>query len=1167
MEHALKLKKLKIHGFKTFADKTELEINADLIAVVGPNGCGKSNIVDAIVWGLGEPNARQLRATNSQEIIFNGSSGRKPQAFAEVSLYFDNEDGALKVNTPEVIITRRVHRNGDSEYEINKQRCRLRDIFDLLADSGLGRSGYSIVGQKEIDAALAASAEDRRAWIDEAAGVQRYRAKRQESLRKLAQSDDHLSRVEDIVREIQSQREPLRQEAEIAQRYKVAVQELRSIEVGLMMREVSDAVRTIGQEDERIQSGRLKAAQEEEIAKRLELQAVELGDVIADLEREIDAVRELQQASLAARDRAEADIALVNQQLASFDELEQNLVEAKDAGQGRQEELIADVATAREEAQTAEDLDRKLGEELAGADAFTQALASRLQSLEGRLAKARELADALVRYEAEEKMRRARLKAVKAEVEGIEETLPELDQGITDAEAEVARLRKEISALDQKRKAFEGQATEKRKAEDALAHQIRDLLGQVARLDGKRRGIEATLEAHEGLSQGSRAVMAAAAEGILPKEYKPVGEAVSVDTEYAVAIDIALGASANDLIVPSESYAKEAIEWLKSNRLGRATFQPVSLMRPVAPAQDLLAVSRERGIVGRASELVECPSPFRPVIESLLGRVLIAETLDDALRLAKTRGWSRLVTLDGEVLHSSGAVTGGQSSRQGSGLVQRKSELDAVVLELETLQGNLHRLEVQKEKLAKHSVDPLTTEEQARYDELREELRDADQWLSGLRAERVQTAKGTEKLNQELTLLQAALERPEEPEDTTAIAEQRDAALQEIASRSADSAAALDRRTDAQRNLEAARKRLADAERRLENEVGGDGHRTRRLQAIEQDRVKARESIARHTEARSAAEKSYTENGQRLQSIQEAKRARLEESFACTEQSKSARANAQSLADLVHRAEVERARADARRASALERLLEEYGLDQDDALAQAGSIEVPDDAPARVNALRREIKAMGEVNLGAIDAFQRLTERHDELQAQVDDVLRGKEELESTIRELDKITKDKFQTTFERVRDEFMVSFNKLFGGGEGKLMLTDPQNLLDSGVDVEVTIPGKKRQRLELLSGGERALAASAFLFALLKVKPSPLVVLDEVDAPLDGRNVERYNAALRELAGTTQFICITHNPLTIEQAPMWFGVTMQEPGVSTVVPFRSGASEPVVAAAYMKG
>ena len=210
---------------------------------------------------------------------------------------------------------------------------------------------------------------------------------------------------------------------------------------------------------------------------------------------------------------------------------------------------------------------------------------------------------------------------------------------------------------------------------------------------------------------------------------------------------------------------------------------------------------------------------------------------------------------------------------------------------------------------------------------------------------------------------------------------------------------------------------------------------------------------------------------------------------------------------------------------------------------------------------------MGEVNLGAIDAFQRLTERHDELQAQVDDVLRGKEELESTIRELDKITKDKFQTTFERVRDEFMVSFNKLFGGGEGKLMLTDPQNLLDSGVDVEVTIPGKKRQRLELLSGGERALAASAFLFALLKVKPSPLVVLDEVDAPLDGRNVERYNAALRELAGTTQFICITHNPLTIEQAPMWFGVTMQEPGVSTVVPFRSGASEPVVAAAYMKG
>jgi chromosome segregation protein len=347
----LKLKKLKIHGFKTFADKTELDINADMIAVVGPNGCGKSNIVDAIMWGLGEPNARSLRATSNQEIIFNGSAGRKANAFAEVSLHFDNEDRALRLDTDEVIITRRVHRNGDSEYEINRQRCRLRDIFDLLADSGLGRSGYSIVGQKEIDAALAASAEDRRAWIDEAAGVQRYRAKRQESLRKLAHSDEHLSRVQDIVQEIETQREPLRKEADIAQRYKVAVSDLRSIEVGLMVHEVSESVKALRDTEERIQSGRTKGANEDERAASLERHAATLGNDIADLEHELDAVRELQQAALSAKDRAEADISLVHQQLASFDELEKNLNEAVDAGQGRQAELTADVADARKESE------------------------------------------------------------------------------------------------------------------------------------------------------------------------------------------------------------------------------------------------------------------------------------------------------------------------------------------------------------------------------------------------------------------------------------------------------------------------------------------------------------------------------------------------------------------------------------------------------------------------------------------------------------------------------------------------------------------------------------------------------------------------------------------------------------------------------------------------
>jgi chromosome segregation protein len=1148
----MRLKRVRMFGFKTFADRTEFELDGGVIAVVGPNGCGKSNLVDAILWGLGEGSAKQLRAQTGQDVIFNGSARRKGVGYCEVNLTFDNEDGALPVDTPEVSVSRKLNRAGESEYSINRQTCRQRDVLELMADSGLGRAGYAIVGQKEIDQALNASVEDRRAWIDEAAGVQRYRSRKVEALRRLSTAQEHLQRVTDILTELEAQREPLRDEAEVATRYRRIQSTLREIEVGYLLSESSAAKRDQQNQENHISRTTELSEAESARATKLESLIQDRAAHLAALDKEADGLRSRRQELLRSIERTQGDIRLGLQKLESLDEREQSLAADREESRQRITEAEIELVHATEDEETERSALLELQSSIAGIGEEAQRLSGALQTAERELAAARKHEMARVKAEAERAQRQQRSALARRELKTLLASLPDLETAVRDAESNVSSIRARSEDMQARIRELEAALQAKRIEEEEDARAAREALSERASLEGRQRGILATIEAFEGLAQGARAVMEAARAGLLSAEYVPVGQAIEVEREYAVAIETALGGSTNDLIVETEVGAKDAIDWLKQNRAGRATFQPVPLIRQQQRGQEIERLLSDRDVVGIAADLVECHAAHRPVIERLLGRVLVVRDLDASLRLARTGGWSRLVSLEGELVHSSGAVTGGLQERRGYGLVQRKAdlaEIERAVSRLARLVGGYEKRSAEREA----SLASIRTEigrEAASKEAIASELAESESFFRALTEELKSTQREKEKLERELS---EQLKIPEiEKIDVAAIEDRRDEALRALAARSADVEQTRERLREAEDRAAQASIRREGAARRLENAKGTAESRDRRAEGIEPERLRVHEQILGHEKALETAKQASAEVEERLEGSQARKRELMDDESRAREELAKVRETIADMAAAMHQAELNRTRAEARRSAALLRLIDEYGMTEDEADAQHGGSEPPSDAPAVVQRLRRELRAMGEVNLGAIEAYERLTKRFEELESQRNDVAGGIVEVENTIRELDKLTRDRFVMTFDQVSAAFAEMFERLFGGGDGRLLLADPSDILNTGIEIEVTLPGKRRQYLNLLSGGERALCTCAFLFALLKVKPAPLVILDEVDAPLDGRNVERFAEALADFTDRTQFILITHNPVTIASAPVWIGVSMEEPGISKLLPIR---------------
>ena len=1164
------LKSLSILGFKSFADRVRLDFGEGITAIVGPNGSGKSNIADAIQWVLGEQNVRTLRAENSTEVIFAGSARRKPLGMAEVSLTVDNSDGQLPIDFAEVTVTRRLYRSGESEYLINKTPCRLKDIVELFMDTGLGRATYAILTQSEVDVVLSARPEDRRALFEEAAGIQKYRHRKREALRKLENTEANLTRVVDILAELEAQREPLRQQAEVAIRYHELVSRLREIEVAALWAQVLESERA--REQAQHEQQRLHRQLLEVNAQLAECETLsqKLGQQIADAEAELDTLRALQQASLTAYERAESRRALI----------EQRLQNSKDNLKRVQEDLIENdnrFAEIQRQAQQWQERRLELEQRLQNIEQQREVARERLRLAEHALQQAQqhyvERTQQVVRALAHLDGLRLRRTEAEQTIQALQNRFEEVVQNLREVEERVkaaqAHRDKTVAAAELALRETQRCENELQQAQVEVQRKQQELETRArenARLSARLQALLESEAAQEGLFSGVRAVLDAVARGQLTGTYLLVADALQPLEPYVTAVEVALGASAQDIITATEEEARLAIEWLKQHARGRATFLPLNLLRLSEPLPSLQQCIDEGLAIGFASELVECAPELRVVAEYLLGRVVVAPDFDSAVQIVRRyNGWSKVVTLDGELLLPGGAITGGRMPGRATGIVSRKAERSRLERELraggeaeQRLRKRLQEAEQSAEAARHRWHEARKEQEQAQQRVIHAEsaLQAVVQeqtvllhQMQALEQEQTEQAKRLYELDTEILEVQERIspdtQQVSPHDEVSRYREQRDEAaahLQEVE-------VMLGRQAEQQRALEHHRESLAQMQRELLQQRQAQQARMAELEANIAQEEKALEQTLEELR-RIAQQRAQIE--QDFFALREVRQNLLQQNLENSERLKELSAQQSVLAQQAHELELALARTEMQRTQAVARLWEEYEVDVSRETPPDLSQFTPETA-SEINRLRREIRQMGNVNTGAAEEYQRLTERYEFLQKQRIDLEAAREDILQAIQEIDASTRDLFLQTFGAVQQGFQEVFTRLFGGGKAELQLTQPHNLLETGVEILVQPPGKRRQNLVLLSGGERALVAIALMFAFLQVKPSPFCLLDEVDAALDGNNVEKFADMLREYARHSQVIIITHNPVTMECADVWYGVTMQEQGVSRVISYRA--------------
>jgi chromosome segregation protein len=1180
----LYLKRLELYGFKTFADRTDLEFGSGITAIVGPNGSGKSNLSDAIMWCLGEQSMKSLRSARAEDIIFTGSETRRRAGVGEVTITLDNTDGALPLDFSEVTITRRVFRTGEGEYFINRVPCRLRDIHELLLDTGIGKHAYSLISQNEVDRLLSVRSEDRREIFEQAAGIQRYRQRKNEALRKLDKVRENLIRVNDIIHELEVQVEPLAQQSEAAREYRRLSKELFDLKLGLLVEEHRALSENLARSRERevelekeIETSRTRLHQ-------LAAEEVEVRVKLQECEERLEAARGLAARLGSEAERSEGRLNLTVQKI------EDLKAQAETAGRDL-ERLQQQVTATTEELAAAErqrpELEAKVQELRAEVAAREAVLREQIGSVRlagtsaeeqrgEHLETLRELADArnrLVQCESFIQAAEARVARLKEQRAGLVELRETAEKHAAEAAEAAQRRRGERDRLQAELYALRSQEEAERAEIEGLGQEELRLRERLSEARARHGALQEMERSREGLRAGVRAVLQAADRGELRGEYRTVADLLRVPKELELATESALGASAGDLVTRTQDEAAAAIAYLKRAKAGRATFLPKSDIRPTARPQHLAELARRPGCVGVAADLVTCAGGVEPIIEHLLGRVLVMETLEAALALSRnTQGWRQLVTLEGDVIRPWGAITGG-SPAPSSHLLGRAREIEELEAEQAKLNESLAQLATRAGEASERAESARASgnERAGELEQVGASLAQAERQAEVAAAEARREGERDEGLGGE----QEALEREIGENQTERGAAAR--RVQELEDRQRAAEAAMAEIEAALREGQETREKLSDVMGELRVQVtAAEGE----LRALGERTAKSRQSlealetsVADKRALREQLEESRQQTEQSLEAVR-TEGQRLREQHAQAEQeAEKSRAQRQQLLDLLaanreadgqlreeleraqerlHRSQLRTTQLDSELSFTERTLADEYRISLEEAEQRAQPIESRTAAKEQVKTRQAQIDALGEVNLGAVEEYERVTERLEFLGTQRGDLEKAREDVEQTILQIDREATSRFLSAFDQLNEEFQRFFVRLFNGGHAELVLTDAENVLESGVDVSVTVPGKKTRDLLQLSGGERALTASAILFAMLKVKPSPFVILDEVDAPLDDSNVGRYSEVLEEFAQESQFVIITHNKGTMEVADTLYGVTMAEAGVSRLLGVR---------------
>lgn len=1178
----MKLKKLELYGFKSFAQRTEIVFDEGITGIVGPNGSGKSNIGDAVRWVLGEQSAKTLRGASMSDVIFNGTQKRKPLSYCEVSLVFDNDDHALAMEAAEVMVTRRVYRNGESEYYLNRTACRLKDVVDLFRDTGIGKEGYSIIGQGRIDEILSRKSEDRRQVFEEAAGIVKFKARKEEADKKLQRTLENLERVDDILDELTKRLKPLEEQSRNARVYLELSTELKDLDLNLFL----------------IRSDRARARLSELESELLTVQTIladtesNLTDKTARRDETQNRIDQLEEAITKARTElmecaehvheSQKKLSALQSRRETRSENRQRIVREQEEAQERLAEIEKDHVRIQADVEKQHSL-------IADAEQIlraTQEAAEKAQAKEKEADAALEAQKAAVIDQmnrlSDVRNDKTRLNTMQAQMET---RLTEIEESSGALQEQEAALREALTAVE-KQLETENQHQQQCQEKLAQARQASDEADTAyanlrADVEKQSADMQAAASRHnvltemtrdmEGYNMAVRRAMTYAKQRGLTGVKGVLAQLMTVPQAYETAIDMALGAAQQNIVTDTEETAKELINYLRQNRLGRATFLPMSAIRGKTLYGNERNALKLPGCLGVASELVQCAPEYRGIVENLLGRTVIADNLDHGIPIMRAGNHAfRLVTLEGDVMHSGGSMTGGSAQSKVSNLLSRERELKELTAKLQTGRAELdkcrqeltQRQQTAQEKRQKvsdavnalHQQEIAVAREQARRESVSADLNTHLQRMQETEQARVQLHQSLEDIRQQLETIEH--QRTGAQGDQSAM-EQKTIEMQNaLVKARAEASAENDRLMVRTLQLSDLRHGLSDLER--------DQAHAQQDQAQILREQERREQLLHEMDELDAIDENDMKREEAESARRQKEQLRQESAAQAIEQRRS---QAQSdlrdiLSDMenlheaynrdsekLHKTELAKARIEGDQKNLQNRIWDTYKL------TYAGAEEfrrTPFDekeSDRRAAELQGQIRALGTVNVGAVEEYAETKARVDDLTAQQQDLKRAEMDLRELIERLLIQMRSTFVENFSKMQGYFAETFTRLFGGGHAELKLMDPDDPLNCGIEVNAQPPGKKLQLLSLLSGGERALTAIAILFAMLKLKPTPFCILDEIEAALDDANIGYYADYLKEYSKGTQFIVVTHRKGTMERCNSLFGVAMEEQGVSRMV------------------
>lgn len=1174
------LKSIEVHGFKSFANKLRFDFRDGITAIVGPNGSGKSNVVDAVRWVFGEQSAKQLRGGNMQDVIFAGTENRRPQSYAEVSIVLDNSDKALDIAFEEVKITRRLYRSGESEYLINDRAARLKDINELFYDTGIGKEGYSVIGQNQIEKILSGKMEDRRELFDEAVGIVKFKRRKNAAVKKLESEQQNLLRVGDILNELTNQLGPLRRQSETARIYLNKKETLKSLDINLYLLDAEAAEMRLRELADKNRLVTEELADKRNAFEEARREYVELEKAIEEVDARITAVRENSSRCALKKQELKGRIALLKEQIRTVKTNDEHY-------DNRRAQIGAEIDRRRRElasrAGEEDNLTVVLREMTAEADSEKASLSELEAALADQNRELEQLQAALIDLLNKRVTIKGRAQRCDAMMEQIDIRRAELVRRslrFTEEETEASRslednakdktlVEAEIASLTEECRACEKEAAKAQSSLTTLMSRLEESQTAYHRTSSRLDSLRSMEEQYDGYGNGIRYVM-----DEKPNEPGIVGvvaELISVSKTYEVAIETALGAKARNIVTDDEGTVKRMIALLKKNRLGRATFLPMTNIRDVKPFE-MKAALREPGVIGLGSSLVNITVPGYEILsEYLLGRTLVVDTIDNAMKIgAKYRHGLYMVTLQGELFTPGGAITGG-AFKNSVNLLGRHREIEELQEKTGTLKKDIAALQSQvnetrqrrndlresilklNEQLQKAKIRQNTIEIQRRQAE--ERLNDNKLSHEGLNDENKEIAGQIAQVKESRESLDAELARSlEEEASLKTRAETLQREIEDSQKKRDAQAAVLEKCHVRLASLEQQAANMADNRKRLLAEIGA-------FEAEEETLIRNREGsaaeITQRTRGIEEAENDIRQAEREAEEAGEAERSLIEEKQELAVRHKKFFDSREALGDAINRLDKENYRLNTQienleeeREKQTAYMWEEYELTPSEARAlRREDLSERSALKKEVSRIKDEIKALGSVNVNAIEEYREVSERHDFLKTQHDDLIKSEETLTQIIRELDDGMRRQFHEQFGRINREFDKVAKELFGGGMGSLRLKDDSDVLETDVEINVQPPGKKLQTIQLLSGGERALTAIALLFAIQNLKPSPFCILDEIEAALDENNTTRFAQYLRKLTKNTQFIVITHRRGTMVSADRLYGITMMEKGVSTLV------------------